>query len=116
MLHEGKIRADGRICVPLHLVGAVSKAVHAYAHPGVNKTKEMVDRKYTTHLKSRDLKAEIAADVKGKELPLHYYTDSEFLVDSEKYIIEDIVGHTKVGRGKNRHIQWDVKYKGFPDT
>ena len=55
-------------------------------------------------------------DLNGKEPPLHYYKDSEFLVDSEKYIIEDIVGHTKVGRGKNRHIQWEVKYKGFPDT
>ena len=63
VLHEGKIRADGRICVPLHLVGPVIKAVHAYAHPGVNKTKEMFDRKYTTHLKSRDLKAKIAAEV-----------------------------------------------------
>ena len=92
------------------------KAVHAYAHPGVKKTKEMFDRKYTTHLKSRDSKAEIAAEVKGKEPPLHYYTDSEFLMDPEKYIIEDIEGHTKSGRGKNRHIQWDVKYKGFPDT
>ena len=50
-------------------------------------------------------------DLNGKEPPLHFYTDSDFLVDSEKYIIEDIVGHTKVGRGKNRHIQWEVKYK-----
>ena len=63
VLHEGKIRADGRICVPLDLVGPVIKAVHAYAHPGVNKTKEMFDRKYTTHLKSKDLKAKIAAEV-----------------------------------------------------
>ena len=55
-------------------------------------------------------------DLNGKESLLHYYTDSHFLVDSEQYIIEDIVGHTKVGRGKNRHIQWEVKYKGFPDT
>ena len=63
VLHEGKIRADCRICVPLHLVGAVIKAVHAHAHPGVNKINERCDRKYTTHLKSRDLKAKIAAEV-----------------------------------------------------
>ena len=44
VLHEGKLRADCRICVPLHLVGPVIKALHAYAHPGVNKTKEMFDR------------------------------------------------------------------------
>ena len=55
-------------------------------------------------------------DLNGKEPPLHYYTDSKFLVDSEENIIEDIVGHTKVRRGRNRHIQWGVKYKGFPDT
>ena len=55
-------------------------------------------------------------DLNGKEPQLRYYTDSEFLVDSEKYIIEDIVGHTLVGRGKKRHIKWEVKYKGIPDT
>ena len=54
VLHEGKIRADGRICVPLHLVGPVLNAVHAYAHPGVNKTTETFDRKYTTYLKFRE--------------------------------------------------------------
>ena len=55
-------------------------------------------------------------DLNGNEPPLHYHTDSGFLVDSEKYIIEDTVGHTKVERERNRHIQWEVKYKGFPDT
>ena len=45
---------------------------------------------------------------------LHYYTDQEFLVESDKYVIEDILLHQKVGRGPRKRRQWEVKYRGFP--
>ena len=48
--------------------------------------------------------------------PLHYYTDQDFLVESDKYVIEDIVSHTTVGRGRRKHIEWEVKYRGYPET
>ena len=48
--------------------------------------------------------------------PPHYYTDQDFLVYSDKYVIEDIVSHTTVGRGRRKHIEWGVKYRGCPET
>ena len=48
--------------------------------------------------------------------PLHYYTDQEFLVESDKYVIEDIISHRPVGRGPRKRIEWEVKYRGYPDT
>ena len=48
--------------------------------------------------------------------PLHHYTDQDFLVESDKYVIEDIVSHTTVGRRRRKHIEWEVKYRGYPET
>ena len=48
--------------------------------------------------------------------PLHYYMDQEFLVESNKYVIEDIVSHTTVGRGCCKHIEWEVKYRRYTMT
>ena len=52
----------------------------------------------------------------GEQVPLHYYTEQEFLVETDQYIVEDIRGHKTSGRGKNKEILWEVKYRGFPET
>ena len=51
-----------------------------------------------------------------KQAPLHYYTQQEFLVETDQYIVKDIRGHKTSGRGKNKEILWEVKYRGFPET
>ena len=48
--------------------------------------------------------------------PLHYFTDQDILGESHKYVIEDIDSHTTVGRGRRKHIEWEVKYRGYPET
>ena len=65
-------------------------------------------------LNSMRLKPYLAPEEGGP--PLHYYTDQEFLVESDKYVIEDILSHQKVGRGPRKRIEWEVKYRGFPNT
>ena len=54
-----------------------------------------------------------------EQAPLHYYKDQDqdqFLVETDQYIVEDIRGHKPSGRGKNKEILWEVKYRGFPAT
>ena len=46
---------------------------------------------------------------------LHYYTDEEFLVETDTYIVEHIRDHRKTGRGKNQHLEWELKYRGYPE-
>ena len=45
-LHMGRVRLAGRICVPLSLMDKVIVATHTYAHPGIHKTHQLIDRKY----------------------------------------------------------------------
>ena len=47
--------------------------------------------------------------------PLQYYTDQDLLMESDKYVIEDIVSHTTVGRGRCKHIEWEVKYRRYQE-
>ena len=44
-LYMGRVRLDGRICVPLSLLDNIIIATHSYAHPGVYKTHQLIDRK-----------------------------------------------------------------------
>ena len=43
VLHEGKVRALGEICVPLSLMAKVCKATHAFADRGVDQAVELLD-------------------------------------------------------------------------
>ena len=45
-LHMRCVRLAGRICVPLSLLDKVIVATHTYAHPGIHKTHELIDRKH----------------------------------------------------------------------
>ena len=45
-LHHGKVRTEGRICVPFACVKQVIKVCHDYAHPGVDKTLQIFNRSY----------------------------------------------------------------------
>ena len=58
-------------------------------------------------LDSLRLKPYLAPEEGGP--PLQYYTDQECLVESDKCVIEDILLHRK-------RIEWEVKYRGFPNT
>ena len=51
-----------------------------------------------------------------EQAPLHYYTEQEYWVETDQYIVEDIRGHKTSGRGKKKEILWEVKYRGFPET
>jgi len=46
VLHDGKFRVGGKIIVPTKLREKVIQAVHSSAHPGVEKTYELLDRKF----------------------------------------------------------------------
>ena len=48
--------------------------------------------------------------------PLHYYTDQDLLIQSNKYVIVDIVPHATVGPGRLKHLEWEVKYRGCQET
>ena len=51
----------------------------------------------------------------NEQTPLHYYTDQEFLIETDTYIVEHIRDHRRFGKGKNRRIEWEFKYRGLPD-
>ena len=47
----------------------------------------------------------------GTKVPLHYYREREEMVDSEKYILEQVLKH-RVRKGTH---EWLVKYRGYPE-
>ena len=53
-LHAGRVRFQGRICVPLRILDDVISGVHTYAHPGVYKTHQLFNRRYIVHEVSGD--------------------------------------------------------------
>ena len=44
-------------------------------------------------------------------MPLHYDTDSEWLIETDDYVVERVLEDRVVG-GKR---QWRVKFRGFPE-
>ena len=48
-LYGVRIRYEGRNCVPPALLDNVIVATHTYAHPGIHKTHQLLDRKYIVH-------------------------------------------------------------------
>ena len=65
VLHQGKVRAQNTICVPLSLMAKVCKATHAFAYLGVDKTVEMVDRRYKFTVPKRHWSDVVSAVVEG---------------------------------------------------
>ena len=65
VLHQGKVRAQGKMCVPLSVMAKVCNATHAFAHPGVDKTVEMVDRRYMFTVPKRQWSDVVSAVVEG---------------------------------------------------
>ena len=63
VLHQGTVGAQGTICVPLSLMTTVCKAAHAFSHPGVDKTVEMVDRRYKFTVPKRQCSNVVSAVV-----------------------------------------------------
>ena len=55
------------------------------------------------------------APISGNQPPLHFYTDAEEMVESDRYIVEEILDHKPKGRGKNRGTKWFVKYQGYEE-
>ena len=53
-LYMGRVRLDGQICVPLTLLDNIIIATHSYAHPGVYKTHQLIDRKYVFQEPGKD--------------------------------------------------------------
>ena len=47
--------------------------------------------------------------------PLHYYTDQEFLVETEKYVAEKDLDHKPKRATSREKKKWLVKYKRYLD-
>ena len=62
-LHNDKVRSNGRVCVPYDLVKQVIKACHEYAHPGIRKTLEIFNRKYSCAYKPKELHQKVQSIV-----------------------------------------------------
>ena len=63
-LHHGKVRTEGRICVPFACVKQVIKACHEYAHPGVEKTPQIFYGSYVCFsYKPDDIRTMVASVV-----------------------------------------------------
>ena len=52
------LRVQGKVCVPAQLVDNVLRAVHSFAHPGVEKSQELFDRRYICHASSTGTRTE----------------------------------------------------------
>ena len=63
ILHEGKVRHQGKICVPKDIMRQVITAIHTYAHPGIEKTTQLFNRKYRVMAKKPILHCDIKAIV-----------------------------------------------------
>ena len=44
--YHGKIRHNGKICVPTSILSQLIRALHTYAHPGIDKTCQLFHRKF----------------------------------------------------------------------
>ena len=64
-MHDGKIRRDGRVCVPEGFLDKVIESVHTYTHKGVSKTVEAFQRKYYTPLTQVTLRERAQKVVQG---------------------------------------------------
>ena len=53
------------------------------------------------------------APISGNQQPLHFFMDAEEMVESDRYIVEEILDHKPKGRGKNRGTKWLVKYQRY---
>ena len=51
--------------------------------------------------------------ISGNQPPLHFYTNAEEMVESDRYIVEQILDHKQKGRGSNRGTKWLVKYEEY---
>ena len=50
--------------------------------------------------------------VSGNRVPLHFYTYRRVMVDSENFIVENILRHRKQGR----KVEWEVQFQRYPET
>ena len=63
--YQGKVRSEGKICVPVSLITKVCKATHECAHPGVQKCTEMMDRRYKFTVPKRQWTDVLSAVIEG---------------------------------------------------
>ena len=47
--------------------------------------------------------------------PLHYYTDQDFLIETDTYVLEKVLDHKPKRATSKQPKQWLVKYKGYPE-
>ena len=65
ILHEGRVRHQGTICVPKDTLKQVITAIHTYAHPGRDKTTQMFNGKYRVMAKESTPDCDIKTVVQG---------------------------------------------------
>ena len=65
------LRFQGKVCVPAQLVDDVLRAVHSFAHPGVEKSRELFDRRYICHASSTGTRTEWTDRVSKAISPCH---------------------------------------------
>ena len=71
ILYKGKVRCNTKICVPQGILEKVFKGIHTYAHPGIDKTVQLFNRKFVV-------------------------PDPEFTQSKLKETVSKVVGHCRV--------------------
>ena len=71
ILYKGKVRYNTKICVPQGILEEVIKGIQTYAHPGINKTVQLFNRKFVV-------------------------PDPEFTQSKLKETVTKVVGHCRV--------------------
>ena len=62
---------QGKVCVPAQLVDDILRDVHSFAHPGMEKSRELLDRRYICHASSTGTRTEWTDCVSQAISPCH---------------------------------------------
>ena len=76
ILYKGRERYNTKICVPQGILEKVIKGIHTYAHPGIDKTVQLFNRKFVV-------------------------PDPEFTQSKLKETVSKVVGHCRVCQTQN---------------
>ena len=63
--HQGKVRSEGKICVPVSILQRVLNGLHSYSHPCVDKLRQLFLRKFSVAMDRKEILKTISEVVKS---------------------------------------------------